>query len=365
MNKHPKPFIVPVFIAHQGCPHRCVFCDQSAITGQSGRIPSSDDLRRYIEGYLKYAGPLRYPVQVSFYGGTFLGLDDDTIIRLLSLAQGFVDEGVVHGIRFSTRPDSVTREKLDLIRPYTVKTVELGVQSMDDGVLALSSRGHGSCHTEAASGLLSERGYETGFQVMVGLPGDDRNKSLRTAERLSHLKPSFMRIYPALVLKGSALAGLYHQGAYTPLSLDEAVFRVKELYLYLKSRNIKVIRMGLQASEELDSGSVTVAGPYHPSFGHLVYSAVFLDMAEKILQKEMARNVNREAVFFVHPKNISKLRGLKNKNLDVLKALFHLDHIRVMGDDSLDPETVKTDRNTVTLGDLGYGQREEDEPWKS
>jgi len=352
MKKIRKPFIVPVFIPHEGCPHRCVFCDQSAITGKDGHLPSSESLKEYIDGYLKYAGPDRYPVQISFYGGTFLGLENESIIRLLSVASVYVEQGRVHGIRFSTRPDSMTREKLDVIRPFPVRTVELGVQSMDDTVLALSNRGHKASHTEQAAALLAQRGYEMGFQIMTGLPGDDLQKSLKTVERLSRLKPDFLRIYPALVLKGSALARLFLNGQYAPIELHEAVDQVKRLYLYLKGKNIPVIRMGLQASEELDNGSVVLAGPYHPSFGHLVFSAIFLDMAEKILQKETTLVENKQAVLYVHSKNISKLRGLKNNNLDVLKALFHLDDIRVIGDDSLSMEILKTENCSMTMTDL-------------
>lgn len=352
MKKIQKPFIVPVFIPHEGCPHRCIFCDQSAITGKEGHVPSSESLKEYIDGYLKYAGPDRYPVQISFYGGTFLGLEDETIIRLLSLASVYVEQGRAHGIRFSTRPDSVTSEKLDVIQPFPVHTVELGVQSMDDTVLALSNRGHLASHTEAAANLLAQRGYEMGLQIMTGLPGDDLQKSLKTVERLSRLKPTFVRIYPVLVLKGSALARLFLDGEYTPLELQEAVDQVKRIYIYLKGKNIPVIRMGLQASEELDNGSVILAGPYHPSFGHLVYSAIFLDMAGRILQKETIEGENKQVVFNVHSKNISKLRGLKNNNLDVLKALFHLDSIRVVPDDSLDMEILKMGDVSMTMTDL-------------
>ncbi|MFA6008399.1 MAG: radical SAM protein [Desulfobacteraceae bacterium] len=352
MQKIRKPFIVPVFIPHEGCPHRCIFCDQSAITGKAGHVPSRESLKEYIDGYLKYAGPDRYPVQISFYGGTFLGLENETIIRLLSLASVYVEQGRAHGIRFSTRPDSVTKEKLDLIQPFPVRTVELGVQSMDDTVLALSNRGHLASHTEAAATLLVQRGYEMGLQIMTGLPGDDLQKSQKTVERLSRLKPAFLRIYPVLVLKGSALARLFLNGQYAPIELHEAVDQVKRLYLYLKGKNIPVIRMGLQASEELDNGSVVLAGPYHPSFGHLVFSAIFFDMAVKMLQKETIQGENKQAVFYVHSKNISKLRGLKNNNLDVLKALFHLDSIRVVPDDSLDMEIFKTVNDSMTMTDL-------------
>ena len=68
-------------------------------------------------------------------------------------------------------------------------------------------------------------------------------------------------------------------GKFLPLSLDEAVDRVKALYLFFQDKAIPVIRMGLQASEELNSDKTVLAGPYHPAFGHLVLSSIFLDKA--------------------------------------------------------------------------------------
>ena len=347
-----KPFIIPLFIPHEGCPNQCIFCDQSAITGKTRRMPSPEELRLEISSYLKYKGPGRHPVQISFYGGTFLGLENRRIRDLLALATDFVEQGLVDSIRFSTRPDSVDEQRLDIIAPFPVKTVELGVQSMDDQVLGLSRRGHGSEHTKAAAALLARRGYETGFQVMVGLPGDTLAKSLVTAERLARLKPAFIRIYPVLVLVGSSLAGLFERGAFSPLDLSQAVAHVKQLYLFYRKNNIPVIRMGLQASEELDSGAVVMAGPYHPSFGHLVLSDIFLDMATMILQMEYKQTRLSPVNFYVHSKNISRIRGLKNNNLDVLKTKFNLDAIGIFADDSLDIETVKTKNTRLTILDL-------------
>ncbi len=308
-----------------------------------------ESLSAEVRRYLAFVSPDRYPVQISYYGGTFLGLGDCVIKKLLAFAAGFIAEGGVHGIRFSTRPDSVTKETLDVIRNYPVKTVELGVQSMDDTVLARSNRGHTAGDTEKAADLLRERGYETGFQIMVGLPGDDRDKIMKTAERLAALRPDFVRIYPALVLANSDLETMYLKGEYTPLSLAEAVAQVKRLYLYFKGKDIPVIRMGLQASDELDRGSAVAAGPYHPAFGHMVHSSVFLDMACSLLKHSVFPAGKKEAVFYVHSKNISKLRGLKNNNLDVLKTLFSVDSVTIHADDRLDTETLTSESGTVSI----------------
>ena len=58
------------------------------------------------------------------------------MVRLLALANEYIDAGKCESIRISTRPDYIDEEILNLLKRYRVRTVELGIQSMDDGVLA-------------------------------------------------------------------------------------------------------------------------------------------------------------------------------------------------------------------------------------
>jgi histone acetyltransferase (RNA polymerase elongator complex component) len=316
-----------------GCPHRCAFCNQAAITHTKQNKFSLERIDKYIDTFLNYSGKQRTPVQLAFYGGNFLGLKPDYIKFLLVTASQFVTAGRIDNIRFSTRPDTIDQQRLDLISDAPILTVELGVQSMDDQVLALSKRGHKSSDTEKAVELLKKRGYEIGLQMMVGLPGDDKNKTFATGRRIAKLSPDFVRIYPTVVLENSLLAKWYRQGKYVPWSLGFSVTIVKELYLFFRKKNIPVIRMGLQASEDFDKSTTILAGPYHPSFGHLVHSEIFLDTARTLLESQ---RFHRDSVNIkVHPRSVSKMRGLKNQNIKTLQREYKLRSIKVVPDSSL------------------------------
>lgn len=322
---------------HAGCPHRCVFCNQTAITGID-KPPAAADIRTIIDQFRSYNHHRRKPVQVAFFGGNFLGLDPGRITGLLNEAELCVREGLIDNIRFSTRPDTITPEALDLISNFSVRTIELGVQSMDDVVLSLSRRGHTAGQSEEALRLLQERHYETGVQIMTGLPGDTGPQSIRTAESLAALAPDFVRIYPALVISGSVLAEWYRNGQYTPATLEEAVGLVATLYRIFDAHNIPVIRMGLQPTEELNDGATILAGPYHPSFGHLVLSALLLEKAARAIN---GNPVHSEALILAtHPSDISALRGLHNSNINRLKEVYGLQSIRVVADANLPPGQV-------------------------
>ncbi len=330
-----KPFIVPVFIPHAGCPHRCIFCNQQLITRQTRKEVSPVNIRRQVLSFLPYNRHGR-PVEIAFYGGNFLGLPPDQLKLLLAEAAEFTPAGTVHGIRFSTRPDTIDEQRLAIIQSYPVSTVELGVQSMDDRVLTLSSRGHTAADTVNAVGLLKKFPYQIGLQLMIGLPGDNETTAMETARQVAALKPDFVRIYPTVVLADSPLAVKYRLNEYEPLPLVTAVTLTKHLYLLFRRNQIAVIRMALQASDDLADNAVVLAGPYHPAFGHMVHAEIFLDKATELLKN--APSKTECATFCVNPRSVSRLQGICGHNLKVLKQNFALTDIRILQDEVLSPD---------------------------
>ncbi len=345
MEAAKRPLIIPVFIPHVGCPHQCAFCNQRSITSSKDNSLSFRNLRTQIDNFLEFKSNNRETVQIAFFGGNFLGQTNDNIQALLFEANKFVASGQVDSIRFSTRPDTIDHGKLAVIKDFPVATIELGVQSMDDRVLDLAKRGHKSSHTKKAVLLLKEYGYEIGLQMMVGLAGENQTGAYTTGEKIAALAPDFVRIYPTVVLKGSPLAIDYQNKTYSPMPLDRCVSTVKELYLLFKKRDIPVIRMGLQASDDLDKGSDILAGPYHPSFGHLVFSEIFLDKAVSLLESNRSiKNLSTDNIIMkVHPRSISKMRGLKNQNISKLKKKFNIKTITVAADENIDQDSIVID----------------------
>ncbi len=344
MSAQPKkPFIIPVFIPHSGCPHRCVFCDQETITGKRPLIPKAEQIRTHIDRYLQFRGSQRSYSQIAFYGGNFLGLSPTRIRFLLQAVQPFIQSGQVKGIRCSTRPDTITRDRLELIKEFSVQTVELGVQSMDDRVLRNIRRGHRAKETEIAVQRLRAWQYDVGLQMMVGLPGEDEASCLHTGQQVADLLPDFVRIYPTVVLRKSLLAEWYREGAYSPLTLDAAVQQCKELVRIFERKNIPIIRMGLQHTEDLSATSNILAGPYHSAFGELVYSELFFDRAVELITP--IEPLPRGVVLTVHPRSVSKMRGPRNINLQKLSEKFGLDSIRVVSDPSLLKHEVRLARD--------------------
>lgn len=316
----PKPFVVPVFIPHAGCPHRCVFCDQTRTTGQCREFPTPDRLHADIDRFLAFRRDHRRPSEIAFYGGNFLGMAPERIRLLLETGAAYEARGIVQGLRFSTRPDTISTQILDLIAGYPVTTIELGVQSMNDQVLEISRRGHTARDTYRAVDLLRTRSYRLGLQMMVGLPGDTRSQSLDTGARIAELTPEFVRIYPTLVLKGSPLARWLTQGRYAPMDLDQSVDLVKTLLAMFLGRGIRVVRMGLQPTVDLNPEAGVKAGPFHPAFGELVHSALWRDALKRWLSSNPSAGKDLEIK--VHPSNVSRLRGQRNATVEWIARTF-------------------------------------------
>jgi histone acetyltransferase (RNA polymerase elongator complex component) len=295
-------------------------------------LPSSSFVRNFIETSLAeipYDKKDREK-QVAFYGGSFTAIHRDDQVRYLKEVQPFLASGQIDSIRISTRPDALDEETLSLLKEYTVKTVEVGVQSMVDEILLLSKRGHCAEDTASATLRLKRRGFEVGLQLMIGLPGDTFDRFLQTLDRIIELKPDFVRIHPTLVLKGAPLEMLWRDGSYLPLCLNEAVQWLKKGILKLENSLIPVVRIGLQPTLELERDYL--AGPYHPSFRQLVDSSIFFDMAASLLRISQK---NGQVLFLCHPTEISNLRGQKNENMTRLKEHFRLKEILIDGREEL------------------------------
>lgn len=329
MNK-----IIAIFLPHQGCPQRCIFCHQPHITGVDLRTEvTCEDVRCTIESALAEPRSQQKGVrfEVAFYGGTFTGLAFDVQEQFLHAVQSYIKRGDITGIRISTHPRMFNDRIFALLNAYSVRLVELGVQSFDDEVLRFAQRGHTAEEAELIIRRLHTAGIEVGIHLMVGLPGDSWAKSLFSARKTIELQPACVRIHPTLVMQGTQLERLYRLGQYQPLSLETAVTLCKEMLRLFQTAEIPVIRIGLQPTTNLERHQI--AGPYHPAMRQLVEAAMFYDAMEILCTSHPSSD--QQAVFYVSPKDISTARGQKNANVIKLQEHFHLQEVRILADDAL------------------------------
>ncbi len=352
-----KPLIVPFFIAHQGCPHQCVFCNQVKISGGAEAVPTSAELLARIAAYR--AGGADRPFEAAFYGGTFTTLPLSVQKRLLEPLQPLLASGELLSIRVSTRPDAIGPATADFLRRMGVRTVELGVQSMDDTVLDRAGRGHTARDTENAFRLLAGEGFRVGAQLMPGLPGDTPATARATLRRVLRLAPDFVRIYPTLVIADTGLERMYRRGEYAPLGLSEAVGLCKVMLHDCMRAAVPVVRIGLQATGELQAGSTVVAGPWHPAFRQLVEGELFFDLAALLTGDIPA---SRPITLTCAPSRVSDVAGQRRANLERLRRELGIVAAAVKADPQLSPRELRVESEHFerigTMQDLNYPEEE-------
>lgn len=311
-----RHFNIPVFIPHIACPHKCIFCDQKSISGTL-KPPSIQDMRSIIETRLSTI-PVNSRIEIAFFGGNFTGIPAEQQELYLGLANEYITCGRISGIRMSTRPDYINSDILDLLKKYNVTSIELGIQSTDKDVLEKSGRGHTEKDIINAGRLVKIFGFELGMQMMTGLPDDTYVKSINTAKAIIELQANTVRIYPALVIKGTELEKLYNDGSYNPLTLNDAVSWCADLLQMFEESGIRVIKMGLHPSEGLLSGEFLVAGPFHISFRELVLSEIW----RRLLININNIDENRDLVLYVNPAELNFAVGYRSGNKKVLQEKF-------------------------------------------
>lgn len=313
--------ILPIFMPQYACPFKCVFCNQELISGEKEKVTFERIKKQILKGLELHQ---ENEVELAFYGGNFTAIPLEIQRRYLELANSF---DRIKSIRISTRPDCIDDEILEFLKRYNVKIIEIGIQSMFDDVLIKTNRGHTSQDSINAMKLIKEHNFLLGAQVMIGLPSSDIGKDIKTAEIVCEYKPDFARIYPTLVIKNTQLEIMFKKGEYKPLELKEAILisaKVKKIFI---KNNVKVIRVGLQPTEEINYNAEVLAGPFHPSFGELVDSEVIFERIISVLQPSGSwENIN----IYVHPKHYSKLVGQKKQNLKRLIKTYNCCKVNIL-----------------------------------
>lgn len=288
--------------------------------------------------------------EVAFYGGSFTSLPKEIQGAYLAAAAPSLAAGRIDGIRVSARPDALGEKEVSFLQERGVTTVEVGVQSFSTKVLRRAERGHDSESVFQAVFHLRRAGLQIGLQLMPGLPDGDHAEALRSLDEALALKPDFLRVYPALVLRGTPLAEEYLTGRYQPLALAAAVELCAEMAWRCRRREVPVIRWGLHNQPELTAPGALLSGPWHPAFGQLVRAHLWL----RALIVLAATGV-REVV--VPTAEFSDAQGHRRNNLCYLQERYPDFVLRAEPD--LEPHTLRSDAGLVSLWFLSAYSPEE------
>ena len=330
-----RHYTIPIFVPELACPNRCVFCNQQKISGTLCQ-PSDSEIHDIITERLVTI-PTGSEVEIGFFGGNFTGIPLNEQEHLLLLVQPYLKQGLVSAIRLSTRPDYIDQQRLDLLKAYGVRTIELGAQSLDEEVLKLTGRGHTVEDVRKASQMILDNGFSLGLQMMIGLPGDTQEKSVHTAREIVRLGATSARIYPTLVIRDTDLETLYLEGKYVSLTLEEAVAWAKAVVLIFENAGVNIIRLGLHPSEGLLQGRNLVGGPFHVSFAELVHTEIWNELLRPLTETATEKDIS----IAVAEGQLNAAVGYGGKNRDMLKMNFR--RVKFLSDPVLEGRAYRAD----------------------
>ena len=240
------------------CPNRdgristggCTFCDNRTFN------PSYCDRRKSIREQLregkrffnrKYSD-MKYLAYFQAFTNTY-----GSIYSLRKMYEEALAEEDVVGLVIGTRPDCISAPLLDYLEELSRQTfliVEYGIESANDDTLRRINRGHTFECSRKAVEMTAERGILTGGHIILGLPGEDREESLRQAPIISSLPLNILKIHQMQIIKGTRLADEYLQHPFPLYTVEEYLHLIAD-YISLLRKDLVLERFVSQSPPEL------------------------------------------------------------------------------------------------------------------
>lgn len=128
------------------------------------------------------------------------------------------------GLSLETRPDRLDPAEALRMRRLGATKVQIGIQSMDDDVLALNGRGHDTARSRLAVELLRQAGFKIQAHWMPNLHGSTPAKDREDFDRLfadPDVRPDELKVYPCSLIESAELMAYYRRGEWRPYEADE------------------------------------------------------------------------------------------------------------------------------------------------
>lgn len=240
------------------CPNRdgristggCTYCDNRTFN------PSYCDRNKSIREQLKEGknffnrkySNMKYLAYFQAFTNTYGSVD-----LLKQMYEEALQEEDIVGLVIGTRPDCISTPLLDYLEQLSRQTfliVEYGIESANNETLRRINRGHTFECSKKAVEMTAERGILTGGHIILGLPGEDREESLRQAPVISSLPLNILKIHQMQIIKGTRLAEEYLQNPFPLYTVEEYVRLIAD-YISLLRKDLVLERFVSQSPPEL------------------------------------------------------------------------------------------------------------------
>lgn len=198
-----------LYIGIPFCPSTCLYCSFPSFSAEkfADRIDSYLDA---LEKEVRYGAgcfPNKKLVCVYLGGGTPTALSAGQLDRLLGLIKQEYD--FTHVKEFCVeagRPDSITTEKLEVLKKWGVDRISINPQSMQQKTLDLIGRRHTAGQIEEAFALARRTGFENiNMDIIIGLPKETPEDVEDTLQKIGRLNPDSLTVHTLAVKRAARL----------------------------------------------------------------------------------------------------------------------------------------------------------------
>lgn len=221
---------ISIYIHIPFCVRKCAYCDFTSFPGRGAQMEAYlSAVCREMRAQAAFFG--RRPVRTVFLGGgTPTLMSGDQARRLLDALRMCFDVAPDAEITMEGNPGTVTAQSLAAYRAAGVNRLSLGVQSLDDGMLAAIGRIHTAAQAHEAVALARAAGFDNvNLDLMLGLPGQSVAQWERTLDEAITLVPEHLSCYSLIVEEGTPLSTQLERGECAPLPDEDALCRMDEI----------------------------------------------------------------------------------------------------------------------------------------
>ncbi|MBE5966963.1 MAG: coproporphyrinogen dehydrogenase HemZ [Lachnospiraceae bacterium] len=198
-----------LYIGIPFCPSTCLYCSFTSY--------SIEKFSDYVEAYLKALekeiiyGATVFPDKkltcVYFGGGTPTTLSAEQLDWLLGCVKKHFDFTYVKEFCVEAgRPDSITKEKLLVLKKWGVNRISINPQSMQQKTLDLIGRKHTVEQIKEAFALARATGHDNiNMDMIIGLPGEETSDVSDTLAQIRELNPDSLTVHTLAIKRAARL----------------------------------------------------------------------------------------------------------------------------------------------------------------
>lgn len=215
-----------IYIGIPFCPTRCLYCSFTAFSVKA----YEDYVDSYLDALFKeidyakgcFDGLEKKLTTIYIGGGTPTSLNEAQLERLLIKINETYDLASIHEFTVEAgRPDSITYEKLRLMKQYGVTRISINPQTMNQETLDVIGRKHTVEDIRNVYEIAREIGHDNiNMDLIIGLPGEDEASVAHTLEEIKAMDPDNLTVH-TLAIKRAAYLNIYKE-RYADLTFGDA-----------------------------------------------------------------------------------------------------------------------------------------------